>query len=149
MAEDSSVGLTVVRFRLPNATMEGTEERLDERMMEDVRIRKSDGSRVVYREEVVKDGEGTVAVIREISVRFSLLLVGRGDGKETELTSGLSIWSEFAELGTIGDLLASTDFGGRVSTLVVQQQRRVAGNGQPESVRMGKAVKNEVDEEDD
>ncbi|KAL0904971.1 hypothetical protein M5K25_027138 [Dendrobium thyrsiflorum] len=149
MAEDSSVGLTVVRFRLPNATMEGTEERLDERMMEDVRIRKADGSRVVYREEVVKDGEGTVGVIREISGRFSLLLVGRGDGQETELTSGLSIWSEFAELGIIGDLLASTDFGGRVSTLVVQQQRRVAGNGQPESVRMGKAVKSEVDEEDD
>lgn len=148
MAEDSSVRLTVVRFRLPDATAEGTEKRLDERMLEDVRMRKADGIRVVYRDEVVKDGEGTVGVIREISARFTLLLVGRGDGKETEVMSGLSLWSEFAELGIIGDLLSSTDFGGRVSTLVVQQQRRMAGNGQPESGRMGKVVKEEVDDED-
>ncbi|XP_020577955.1 cation/H(+) antiporter 15-like [Phalaenopsis equestris] len=148
MSENSSVRLTVVRFRRPNAAVEGTDERMDERMLEDVRIRKADGSRVVYVEKVVRDGEGTVGVIREISGRFSLLLVGRGDGKETEMTSGLSTWSEFAELGTIGDLLSSTDFGGRVSTLV-QQQRRVAGSGAPETVRMGRMFKDGVDEDDD
>lgn len=141
--------LTVVRFRLPNATVEGTEGRLDEIMLEDVRMRKADGIRVVYRDEVVNNGEGTVRVIKEISARFSLLLVGRGDGEETAVTLGLSSWRVFAELGIIGDLLASTDFGGRVSTLVVQQQRRMAGNGQPESGRMGKVVEEEVDEEVD
>ncbi|PKA59967.1 Cation/H(+) antiporter 15 [Apostasia shenzhenica] len=132
MAEDPAVGLTVVRFRGTEAAAAGdgaaTE---DERMLEEVRMRRADGSRVVYREEVVRDGEGTVGVIREISARFGLLVVGRGERKETTMTSGLSMWSEYPELGIVGDLLASTDFGGRVSTLVVQQQRRFAGASGP------------------
>ncbi|KAK8965173.1 Cation/H(+) antiporter 15 [Platanthera guangdongensis] len=141
MAEDPSVGLTVVRFRHPEASLDGTEERLDERMLEEVRMRGDGGSRVVYREEMVRDGEGIVGVIKEVSGRFSLLLVGRGDRKEMSLMCGLSTWSEYPELGIVGDMLASTDFGGRVSTLVVQQQRWVAGNGLPENMSMvGKHV---------
>ncbi|KAK8916102.1 Cation/H(+) antiporter 15 [Platanthera zijinensis] len=150
MAEDPAVGLTVVRFRNPAASLDGTEERLDERMLEEVRMRRAGGSRVDYREEVVRDAEEIIGVIREVSARFSLLLVGRGDGKEMPLMSGLSAWSEYPELGIIGDLLASTDFGSRVSTLVVQQQRRVAGKGLSDNASMGKhLVAREEDKEED
>uniref|UniRef100_A0ACD5ZYE2 Uncharacterized protein n=1 Tax=Avena sativa TaxID=4498 RepID=A0ACD5ZYE2_AVESA len=49
-----------------------------------------------------------------------------GDELRSPLTAGISDWSEHLELGILGDLLTSTDFGCRVSTLVVQQQTRAA-----------------------
>ncbi|KAK8949125.1 Cation/H(+) antiporter 15 [Platanthera zijinensis] len=150
MSEDPAVGLTVVRFRHHEALLDGAEERLDEMMLEDVRMRRVGGSRVVYREEVVRDAEEIIEVIREVSGGFTLLLVGRGDGKEMPLMSGLSAWSEYPQLGIIGDLLASTDFGSRVSTLVVQQQRRVAGNRLSENASISKhVVPREEDEDED
>nr|XP_018678766.1 PREDICTED: cation/H(+) antiporter 15-like [Musa acuminata subsp. malaccensis] len=128
MAKNAAVGLTVVRFLAPKELREeGQEERMDDKMLEYFQHQTVDGKRVVYKEQVVKDGEETVAVIRETSPEFSLLIVGRREGKESLLTSGMSIWREYPELGVIGDLLASTNFGGRVSTLVVQQQVRVTG----------------------
>ncbi|RZR89299.1 hypothetical protein BHM03_00017014 [Ensete ventricosum] len=128
MASNADVGLTVVRFLAPKELREeGQEERMDEKMLQHFQHHKVDGMRVVYKEQVVKDGEETVAVIRETSPEFSLLIVGRREGKESPLTLGMSIWREYPELGVIGDLLASTNFGGRVSTLVVQQQVRVMG----------------------
>ncbi|KAK8959363.1 Cation/H(+) antiporter 15 [Platanthera guangdongensis] len=150
MAEDPAVGLTVVRFRHHEALLDGTEERLDEMMLEDVRMRRVGGSRVVYREEVVRDAEEIIEVIREVSGGFTLLLVGRGGGKEMPLMSGLSAWSEYPQLGIIGDLLASTDFGSRVSILVVQQQRWVAGNRLSENASISKhVVLREEDEDED
>ncbi|THU58113.1 hypothetical protein C4D60_Mb03t10760 [Musa balbisiana] len=128
MAKNAAVGLTVVRFLAPmELREEGQEERMDDKMLEHFQHQKVDGKRVVYKEQVVKDGEETVALIRETSPEFSLLIVGRREGKESPLTSGMSIWREYPELGVIGDLLASTNFGGRVSTLVLQQQVRVTG----------------------
>ncbi|KAK8958638.1 Cation/H(+) antiporter 4 [Platanthera guangdongensis] len=119
-------------------------------MLEDVRMRRVGGSRVVYKEEVVRDAEEIIEVIREVSGGFTLLLVGRGGGKEMPLMSGLSAWSEYPQLGIIGDLLASTDFGSRVSTLVVQQQRWVAGNRLSENAGISKhAVPREEDEDED
>ncbi|CAL9748829.1 unnamed protein product [Musa acuminata subsp. burmannicoides] len=128
MAKNAAVGLTVVRFLAPKELREeGQEDRMDDKMLEHFQHQMVDRKRVVYKEQVVKDGEETVAVIRETSPEFSLLIVGRREGKESLLTSGMSIWREYPELGVIGDLLASTNFGGRVSTLVVQQQVRVTG----------------------
>ncbi|KAF0905405.1 hypothetical protein E2562_004382 [Oryza meyeriana var. granulata] len=56
----------------------------------------------------------------------------RGGGGESDdvegsaLTSGLSEWSEFPELGVLGDMLASAEFASKVSILVVQQQQKHA-----------------------
>ncbi|RWW60658.1 hypothetical protein BHE74_00032332 [Ensete ventricosum] len=128
MAEHANVELTVVRFLPPKEWREqGREEIIDDRMLMQFLRDRVDGERVVYREEVVKDGEKTMEVIRETSPQFSLLIVGRRAGKESPLTAAMSMWSEYPELGVIGDLLASTDLGSRASTLVVQQQARVMG----------------------
>ncbi|WOK95323.1 cation/H(+) antiporter 15-like [Canna indica] len=123
MVERSSVELTVVRFFLPRDRWEpGSEELTDNKMLMRFRQASVNGKRVVYREEMVRDSEGTLGVIREVSNDFNLLILGRNAGKESPLTTGLSMWSEYPELGVIGDLLVSTDFGGRVSLLVVQQK---------------------------
>ncbi|THU58115.1 hypothetical protein C4D60_Mb03t10780 [Musa balbisiana] len=132
MTKHAAIELTVLRFLPPKELREvGPEERMDDRMVEKFQQEKVDGKRVVYREEVVKDGEGTVAVIRETSPEFSLLIVGRREGSDSRLTDGMLLWREYPELGVIGDLLASTNFSGRVSTLVIQKQVRVVGAAAP------------------
>ncbi|KAJ8498721.1 hypothetical protein OPV22_009273 [Ensete ventricosum] len=126
MADHAAAELTVVRLLLPKEWREeGREDRIDDRVLMHFQRERVDGKRVVYREEVVKDGEGTIAVIRNTSHEFSLLIVGRRQGEESPVTGGMSMWNEYPELGVIGDMLASTDFGGQASTLVVQQQKRV------------------------
>ncbi|KAK8945484.1 Cation/H(+) antiporter 10 [Platanthera guangdongensis] len=62
-----SLALDKKRFRHHEALLDRTEERLDEMMLEDVRMRWVGGSKVVYREEVVKDAEEIIEVIREVS----------------------------------------------------------------------------------
>ncbi|CAL9191283.1 unnamed protein product [Musa hybrid cultivar] len=146
MVERAAASLTVVRFLPPKEWREdGWEERLDDKMLMQYRQEWVDEKRVMYREEEAKDGEGMVRVIHETSPKFSLLIVGRREGKESLLTAGMSMWSEYPELGVIGDMLASTDFGGEASTLVVQQQRRVTGeqsldNLEPTPIYIGKRV---------
>jgi hypothetical protein len=86
-----------------------------------------DEHRVLYSEHTVGGSDEMVDVIRNTSLSFNLLVVGRrAESLESPLTAGISDWSEHLELGILGDLLTSTDFGCRVSTLVVQQQTRAA-----------------------
>ncbi|RCV30312.1 hypothetical protein SETIT_6G084500v2 [Setaria italica] len=130
MAEDAPIGLTVFRFLLPPEWRKGgdaEEARLDEEAVQEYVRRWVDDERVVYSENVVSGSDEMVAVIRTASPACDLLIVGRrADSPESPLTAGISDWSEHLELGVLGDLLTSTDFGCRVSTLVVQQQTRAA-----------------------
>ncbi|RCV36584.1 hypothetical protein SETIT_7G329400v2 [Setaria italica] len=129
----SSVSLTVVRFKLRNwVGMGGRDEVRDEQVLQEFWTRHRDNERVVYVEKTVEDAEGTASVVRSMSEKFDLLIVGRrggaGEGDDLEgsagaaLTSGLSDWSEFPELGVLGDMLASAEFASKVSILVIQQQ---------------------------
>ncbi|CAA6675136.1 unnamed protein product [Spirodela intermedia] len=115
MAENPAIGVTVVRFRAPpmDRRAAGPEEAMDDEMV-------GRGDRQGRR--------GHHRIIRSMSDGFSLLVVGRRHGIDSPLTEGLSMWSEYPELGVLGDLLASTDFGANVSTLVVQQQTRVGAD---------------------
>jgi hypothetical protein len=81
---------------------------------------------VVYVEKTVEDAEGTASVVRAMSEKFDLLIVGRGGGEgegdpegSTTLTSGLSESSEFPKLGVLGDMLAFMEFASKVSILVI------------------------------
>lgn len=123
VAENPFVGVTVIRLLPPPEwRRHGPEEALDEEALSEFRLEAVDGDRVCYQEEMVKDGEGTIRLLRETSCSFSLLIVGRRSGLESPLTAGLSMWSDYPELGVMGDVLASMDLGCNVPTLVVQQQ---------------------------
>jgi hypothetical protein len=81
-------------------------------------------------EKTVEDAEGTASVVRAMSEKFDLLIVGRrgGEGEgdpegSTALTSGLSESSEFPELGVLGDMLASAEFASKVSILSSSSSR--------------------------
>jgi hypothetical protein len=143
MSENPAVGLTVVRFRERSGVqrvhgsqlwIESDDDKIDEEMIDEFVKDSVDDHRVVYREELVSSGEELVGVIRETNSLFSLLIVGKREtqnqSKEPSLMAGLSEWSEHPELGIIGDLLASTDFGCMVSTLVIQQQARIGNSDQ-------------------
>lgn len=54
---------------------------------------------------------------------YSLFIVGKGGRGHSPLTTGMSDQEECPELGTVGDLLASSDFDVSGSVLVVQQHR--------------------------
>ncbi|PRQ41409.1 putative cation/H+ exchanger [Rosa chinensis] len=81
------------------------------------------GRYVIYTEAVSESGEQTVDMLREIVHKYDLFVVGRRkEVKDSPQTSGLEDWSEFPELGIVGDMLASDDLGCRSSILVVQNQ---------------------------
>ncbi|CAL9118909.1 unnamed protein product [Musa acuminata var. zebrina] len=94
--------------------------RIDEECVGEFRERWGGGI-AEYEERVVSNAEETVAVIRGVDGIQDMYVVGRGHGKESPLTAGLTDWSECPELGPIGDLLASPDFGTTASVLVLQQ----------------------------
>ncbi|KAG7022651.1 Cation/H(+) antiporter 15 [Cucurbita argyrosperma subsp. argyrosperma] len=88
--------------------------------------------RVRYLEEVAKDCTGTVAILRTLDNNFDLILVGKRHSPRSPLVQGLLLWNEQTELGSIGEVLASSDFIGNATIFVVQQHRKVV-NEDPET----------------
>ncbi|KAI5435013.1 hypothetical protein KIW84_021734 [Lathyrus oleraceus] len=77
-----------------------------------------------YKEEVVRDSVEMINVLKSLEGCFDLVLVGRRHESESSLFSGLTDWNEYPELGTIGDMLVSSDSTFDGSVLVIQQQKR-------------------------
>ncbi|KAK7247584.1 hypothetical protein RIF29_42469 [Crotalaria pallida] len=102
-------------------TDKDNEKQYDDKLMQLFRMSHANDDSVVYVERAVNNGEETVAAIRSMDDMHDLFIVGRGRGMVTQLTAGLTDWSECPELGAIGDLLASSDFASSASVLVVQQ----------------------------
>lgn len=77
---------------------------------------------VGYVEKYVENGLQTAEALRDIHDTYSLFIVGKSGGGHSPLTTGMSDWEECPELGTVGDLLASSNnING--SVLVIQQYR--------------------------
>ncbi|XP_057981058.1 cation/H(+) antiporter 15-like [Malania oleifera] len=123
MARSPKVQLTIVRL-IP---MDGGSEDDWERMLnaEALKIAKfetSTSGNVIYKEEMVREGSDTVSIVRSMESKFELIIVGCCH-RPSAITAGLAEWSEFPELGPVGDLLASSDIESTVSVLAVQQQK--------------------------
>lgn len=129
MARDQSINVTVLHFTAPKDSTEQPnmkwENMMDSEMLKDVRYKNlstTPQGYIGYMEEVVKDGSEMALIARSLVDDYDLIITGRRYGVECPQTSGLMEWSEFPELGVVGDLLASTDIYGRASVLVLQQQ---------------------------
>lgn len=123
MTQDTRVNLTVIHLipSNPNHAMKEWEKMLDSVALRDV---KTNGY-INYMEKAVAGGPDTARIIHSMVNEYNLIIVGRRDNMESPQTSGLKEWSEFPELGILGDLFASADYSGRCSVLVVQQQQTV------------------------
>ncbi|KAI4348338.1 hypothetical protein L6164_009073 [Bauhinia variegata] len=123
MAAHPRINLTTIRL-LANGNVNNSnanEIRLDNEVVGDFRVSMAGNYQVMYIEEVVMDGTGTVSVIRSLGNNYELVIVGRRHDKNSPLLSGLVDWKEHTELGEIGEVLASTDFISKATILVVQQ----------------------------
>ncbi|KAJ8769456.1 hypothetical protein K2173_002946 [Erythroxylum novogranatense] len=122
MAGNPCVQLTVMHFVAENnRPHDKWEEMLD---LEALRKLKevSKSANVGYREDIVRDGSDTAAIVRSIAGHYKLVITGRHHEPDEEAVSGLKDWSELPELGPIGDLLAASEIDCKASVLVVQQQ---------------------------
>lgn len=129
MESNPHVRLFVVRFLLPPghdsaaAAAEGDqgeeeERRLDEELLSEVRRR--GGAEVV--EVVVGDAVKTDEAVRAACDGKVLVVVGRRQGSRCLLRP--SDWSQFPELGVLGDMFASSEFRTAATVLVLQQYHR-------------------------
>ncbi|TKY61125.1 Cation/H(+) antiporter 15 [Spatholobus suberectus] len=77
---------------------------------------------ISYSEIDVHTGEDIPAVLNELEkIGCDLYIVGQGNCRNSRVFSNLLEWCDCSELGVIGDILASNNFGSRSSLLVVQQ----------------------------
>ena len=77
---------------------------------------------ISYSEIDVHSGQDIPTVLNEIE-KFGcdIYIVGQGNCRNSKVFSKLLEWCECLELGVIGDILVSNNFGSRSSVLVVQQ----------------------------
>ncbi|KAM5555377.1 hypothetical protein ABKV19_023339 [Rosa sericea] len=125
MASDSAISLTVIRLvAVTNDFTTGGEwdKILDTELLKEFTHSQVGEGFVIFLEELVKDGPQTALLLRSIVDEYDLIIVGRRFQAECPQTAGLSEWSDFPELGTIGDLLASTDLNCKTSILVIKHQ---------------------------
>ncbi|KAE8682711.1 putative Cation/H+ exchanger 4 [Hibiscus syriacus] len=121
MSENKNVQLTVIHLTSGNRILaDDTETMQDEIMLRNV---KEVCSYITHIEKQVSDGPETLDFLRSIVDNYQLFIVGRRYKREDPQTMGLHEWTEFQEIGIIGDLLSSADFGGNNSVLVVQKQQ--------------------------
>ncbi|KAF6175880.1 hypothetical protein GIB67_003368 [Kingdonia uniflora] len=124
MAGKLTVTLSVARFfAIDNMVDDKMDRKLDDEVVAKFKGKHLLNIHVGYREWVVTDGEETISAIRAMNdEKYDLWIVGKHQGINPTLLEGLVEWSENLELGIIGDLLSSPDFGGKASVLIVQQQ---------------------------
>ncbi|CAA7025633.1 unnamed protein product [Microthlaspi erraticum] len=128
MARDSRINITVVSListeQKANPTVDW-DRMIDLEQLRDVKSNVLAGGDISFSEEVVNDASQTSNLLKRIANEYDLFIVGREKGRKSVFTLGLEEWSEFEELGVIGDLLASTDLNCKASVLVIQQQQQM------------------------
>ncbi|GAV88852.1 Na_H_Exchanger domain-containing protein, partial [Cephalotus follicularis] len=134
-AGNPRVTLTVVRF-VPGKDAVGSspdqddQKHIDDAYINEFRFKCMCDESISYVHKLVNSGDQTVEAIRTSYNDFDLYVVGKGnDQGASPLTSGLAEWSEFPELGIIGDVLVQSDFRSLASVLVVQQYVAVTTRG--------------------
>ncbi|XP_048137458.1 cation/H(+) antiporter 15-like isoform X2 [Rhodamnia argentea] len=133
MSQRPIVLLTLIRFSSSMDIVGGTDrsKMLDGDILNDFRSKAQRYERVSYQEEEVTDASDVIKLLRCMENGYDLILVGRRHGEST-LMQELRKCSESADLGTIGNILATADFRCGSLILVVQQQTKVWGLRDPE-----------------
>ncbi|TYJ04677.1 hypothetical protein E1A91_A12G108300v1 [Gossypium mustelinum] len=103
-----------------------TQKQLDDDYINQFRFKTMHDQSIAYVEIQVNSGDQIVSAISSEFYDFDLYVVGRGHGYTSQLTAGLSTWSEFPELGVMGETLISMNLETPASVLVVQQSHPVS-----------------------
>ncbi|KAJ0101499.1 hypothetical protein Patl1_06691 [Pistacia atlantica] len=94
---------------------------LDNSIIKEFRARSINNPCVVFQEVVAYDSVQVMGAIHSIEDKYDLVIVGKRRIAKSILDKELVRWVEQKELGVIGDVVASSDFyGGMTSVLVIQ-----------------------------
>ncbi|KAK4835848.1 hypothetical protein QYF36_015253 [Acer negundo] len=115
------VSITVLRIELRGEKFENQSEKyLDDCLVSEFKARNISNASVVCRKLVAENTMQVVDSIRSLENNYDLVIVGKQRGPSSQLEQEMLPWVENEELGTIGDMVASSDFcGGTVSVLVM------------------------------
>ncbi|KAK7316588.1 hypothetical protein RJT34_00166 [Clitoria ternatea] len=119
---ESHSKLVVYRLILKGSDVKSWDIMLDDEVLREVQGY-GEFDNVIYEEVVIEDASETTVFLNNVANKFDFIIVGRRNGITSAQTSGLEHWTEYLELGVVGDLLASPDLETRASILVVQQQQ--------------------------
>ncbi|GMN61064.1 hypothetical protein TIFTF001_030148 [Ficus carica] len=97
------------------------EKQLDDQFIEEFKLKTREDPSTILVEQVANNGDEVVKLVSGMEGRYDFYIVGRGKGVVSPLTSGLSDWSEFPELGPLGDILVCSSFAADASVMIVQQ----------------------------
>lgn len=139
MSGNETVGLTVMRFvaaenQEGNHDEEEEENSLNNQCFEEFRQKTKDNPHVKLVEAVVGEGEEIMEVFTRTveGEEYDLIIVGNGRRGPTSLlnkSKASSEWSEYPELGLLGDTLVVSTFAPNAWILVVQHGGSVEGIG--------------------
>ncbi|CAN6705310.1 unnamed protein product [Malus baccata var. baccata] len=135
MSGSPDVGLTVYRFTFRNKLEEEDEEEkkeemLDESLVDEFKLRNVGNDCLNWIDIEVDDNVQVMDTIRQSQVEYDLVMVGRRHTNKALSEEQMAEFMENAELGVIGDMLASPDFcGGMVNVLVMQETRGLSHKG--------------------
>lgn len=128
MRRNKQTNITILRL-IPQLTTGESDESVEKLDIDDINeIMKNEEASIendsmTYIEKRVKEGAETSVILRSMAYDYDLFIVGRSSGMNSAVTIGLNEWTEFEELGAIGDVIASKEFPSRASVLVLQQQQ--------------------------
>ncbi|GMH08442.1 hypothetical protein Nepgr_010282 [Nepenthes gracilis] len=127
MANNPSTSLAVIWLKPEgNRHDDSYENDLDGEVIRDFQLKSKGNEKISLVENLVSDGIGTTKAVLSIK-NADLIIVGRYHEPDCPATLGITMWSDYPELGMLGDMLTTTsDF--RFSVLVVQQQPQSDGS---------------------
>ncbi|XP_014503062.1 cation/H(+) antiporter 15-like [Vigna radiata var. radiata] len=126
IADHPNVSVTVIRITEPRKKSRTSIIRdPDAEIVHKFMINYLQMKRHDFKEQVVRDSLEMVGVIRTLKGCFDLILVGRRHESESSMFYGMNDWMEYPELGSVADMLVSSDSTFDGSVLVVQQQNKV------------------------
>ncbi|RZC47796.1 hypothetical protein C5167_040752 [Papaver somniferum] len=97
---------------------------LDDELVDHFRVNTMHDETLIYKEVEVKDGADTIWAVRSLHQDFDLMLVGRQQIADSKIISGNANWDECGELGAIGELVTSPDYGAEGSILIIHRRWR-------------------------
>ncbi|KAF9622329.1 hypothetical protein IFM89_031132 [Coptis chinensis] len=126
MSEHPNIEVSIIRFLMAeNKEIDTVERNLDEETVTDFKFRTAYNNRATYIEKEVSNGLGVINVIESMGNKHELIVLGRRHD-DSPLMLQLTEWNKCSELGIMGDIFMLSDYGGKATILVVQQQTRVA-----------------------
>ncbi|EEF33127.1 K(+)/H(+) antiporter, putative [Ricinus communis] len=97
-----------------------TEAQLDELLVKEFIDNNLNNPRILCQQVSVNDSLQMLNAVQSLRRNYDLVMVGKNSGARA-FEKDLTEWVEYAELGVIGDMLASTDFYNEMTSVLVME----------------------------